>query len=203
MEADWEFEVGGDATVPAASVPAAPVPAVPVIDALWPGFIDLRRSPERIAEIQEAAAFPPLAAQLKALNCPESPLWTSKCDLWEPEPDEQAAPPPSLLPRAALACYIDLLPLAGQVFAHAQQAETLCREWVAALAPLRLPECRVDLVIRQAIAGQAEGFGITAYLSAVGNDGPAAAQALAAALAAFADTIPHLSAPQPPASKLQ
>jgi hypothetical protein len=30
MEADWEFEVGGDA---------------PVIDALWPGFVDLRLSP--------------------------------------------------------------------------------------------------------------------------------------------------------------
>ncbi len=196
MEADWEFEVGGGATAP-----AAPVPAVPVIDALWPGFVDLRRYPERTAKIQEAAAFPPLAVLLEALNRPESPLWTAKCDLWEP--DEQATPAPSLLPRAALACYIDLLPVAGRVFAHAQQAETFCREWVAALEPLPLPECRVDLVIRQAIAGQAEGFGITAYLSAVGSDAAAAAQALGAALAAFADTIPNFSIPQPPASKLQ
>ena len=35
MEADWEFEVGGDA---------------PVIEARWPGFVDLRRNPERAME---------------------------------------------------------------------------------------------------------------------------------------------------------
>ncbi len=32
MEADWEFEVGGDA---------------PVIEAHWPGFVDLRQNPEQ------------------------------------------------------------------------------------------------------------------------------------------------------------
>ena len=43
MEADWEVEVGGGS---------------PVIEALWPGFVDLRLYPERIGEIQEAAGFP-------------------------------------------------------------------------------------------------------------------------------------------------
>jgi len=42
MEADWEVEVGGGS---------------PVIEALWPGFVDLRLYPERIGEIQEAAGF--------------------------------------------------------------------------------------------------------------------------------------------------
>jgi hypothetical protein len=40
LEADWEFEVGGDA---------------PVIDALWPGFVDLRLpSRPEIARTQSA-----------------------------------------------------------------------------------------------------------------------------------------------------
>jgi hypothetical protein len=39
MEADWEFEVGGDA---------------PVIEAPWPGFVDLRLHPERAWQLSEA-----------------------------------------------------------------------------------------------------------------------------------------------------
>ncbi len=42
MEVDWEVEVGGGA---------------PVIEALWMGFVDLRRNPERLGEIAEAANF--------------------------------------------------------------------------------------------------------------------------------------------------
>src|SRR5208283_5066953 len=165
MDADWEVEIGGGAQV---------------IEALWPGFVDLRREPERIGEIQEAAAFAPLAGLLMALNGAGSPLWTAKCDLWEPETERSVA----------LACYIDFLPIEGQVFAHWQQAETFCREWVARLAPLPLAAGRMDLVVRQAMAGEMEGFGVTAYLSAEGSDRSTAAEALAAVLAAFAGSIP-------------
>ncbi len=47
MEADWEVEIGGEDG-----------DSAPIIDALWPGFIDLRRFPDRVAEITEAAGFP-------------------------------------------------------------------------------------------------------------------------------------------------
>jgi hypothetical protein len=199
MEADWEVEVGGGA---------------PVIDALWPGFVDLRSSPERIGEIAEAAAFPALASLLLKLNGAESPLWTAKCDLWEPETDELVGGET----QVALACYIDLLPFASRVFAQWSQAESFCREWVARLAPrtsslaaLNLcsqslasqPECRVDLIVRQAIAGETQGFGVTAYLSAAGADRTAAAEALKAVLAAFAGTIFIVAPPVTSASKLQ
>ena len=205
MEADWEFEVGGGA-----ATSGAPIPEAPIIDARWLGLVDLRRQPERIGEIQEAAAFPPLAALLEALNGAHSPLWTAKCDLWEPEAVElaglaSASSPASsgALARTALACYVDLLPLAGEVFAQPLQAEAYCRKWVSRLAPVRLPDCRVDLVIRQAVAGEAEGFGITAYLSAWGREKSAAAAALAAALATFANTIPAFAVSATPATKLQ
>jgi hypothetical protein len=188
MEAEWEVEVGGGA---------------PVIDALWPGFVDLRRNPERIGEIQEAAAFPALARLLLTLNGAGSPLWTAKCDLWEPEADESAG---GCVP-AKLACYVDLLPLASHLFVHWEDAEIFCREWVARLAPVPLPECRVDLVVRKAVSGPAEGFGVTAYLSAGGRAGgrdrSTAAEALAAALAAFAGAISAFAGPETPGSKLQ
>ena len=175
MEADWEVEVGGGA---------------PVIEALWPGFVDLRLHPERIGEIQETAVLPALAGLLMALNGAGSSVWTAKCDLWEPEANE-------------LACYVDLLPVAGAVFAHWEQAEVFCRELAARLAPVPLLDCRLDLVVRQALAGAADGFGVTATLSARGQDRSGAAETLAAALVAFAGAIPPTTAPETAVSKLQ
>jgi hypothetical protein len=70
MEADWEFEVGGDATVPEA----------PIIDACWSGFVDLQSAPERARLLPEASQFPALADALVKLNGVGSPVWTSKCD---------------------------------------------------------------------------------------------------------------------------
>jgi hypothetical protein len=89
------------------------------------------------------------------------------------------------------------------VFARWEQAEAFCREWVARLVPVSMPECRVELVVRQAIAGEAEGFGVTAYLSATGGDRTCAAEALAAALVAFAGAIPCAATPEATATKLQ
>ena len=201
MEADWEVEVGGGA---------------PVIEAYWPGFVDLRCSsqslphailnphPDRITEIVEAATFPPLSALLRALNTPTSPVWTSKCDLWEPLPFEFTDPATIAADaQAGLACYLDLLPLECLVFPGLAQAETLCREWVARLSPIDVPQCRIDLVIRQAVAADVEGFGITAYLGAAGADRSAAANGLATAMAAFAAAIPATAPPAIDPRKLQ
>ena len=226
MEADWEIEIGGGA---------------PVIDALWPGFVDLRKSPERIGEITEASQFPALAHLLEALNGADSPLWTAKCDIWKPEAaglcipatasmktkgqeliqsdlaSLEALPPGDSL--SVLACYIDLLPVESKVFVDWRQAENFCREWIArlgqiqsslpSLAPALLPEGCVEsgleLIVRQAIAGEKEGFGVTAYLSATGqNKGPVSVEAaLISAMKNFAATIPTTVPPATVASKLQ
>ena len=179
MEADWEVEVGGGA---------------PVIDALWAGFVDLRRQPERIGEIAEAARFPALGGLLQRLNSTGSPVWTAKCDLWEPvELGEAAnlAVAEDGLP-AALAIYVDLFPSARGVFQHWQQAEAFCREWVARLGQVAMADCSVELVVRQAVAVLSEGFAVTAYVSAEGHDRPGAAKTLARTLGAIADAIPAI-----------
>ncbi len=179
MEADWQVEIGGGA---------------PVIDALWPGFVDLRKDPERIVEIAEAVDFAPLVALLLALNSAESPVWTSKCDGWEPEPGGQAV-------------YIDMLPRDGGVFPEWKQAEGFCRDMVDRLGVMKLQECglecSVELVVREAVAGDAEGFGVTAYLSAKGRDGAETAKAVGALMAGFADALRPLRPAETAGSKLQ
>jgi hypothetical protein len=178
MEADWEFEVGGDA---------------PVIDALWPGFIDLRTVPRRARSLSEVAELPALAEALERLNARSSPIWTSKCDFW-PALDLEALDSDEMDAAIgefvhAMGCYIDLLPKSDQQWLPARAAaecKYICLQLHA--APLRC--CRIDLVIRRAqIAPETEDLGITAYLTACGTTAEAAKQVLEAALGAFADAF--------------
>jgi hypothetical protein len=179
-----------------------------VIEALWPGFVDLHHQPQRIAEVAEATAFPPLARLLLALNATRSPVWTCKCDVWKHPPDEPAPSNPVPVPDRAgqpvtLACYVDLLPCGDHVFTTWQHAETFCRACVTRLAPLPLAEGQVELIVRQAIAAEREGFGVTAYCSGAGHDHATATQALAAVLSALADSILSVEPPTAAAAKLQ
>ena len=95
MEADWEFEIGGDS---------------PIIEAHWPGFVDLRIEPNKAGELAETRDLPGLAFTLARLNAVKSPVWTCKTDVFVPgriDPDELEAT--SEEATHALACYIDLL----------------------------------------------------------------------------------------------
>ena len=185
MDADWEVEIGGGA---------------PVIEAEWPGFVDLRSYPERVSEIAEAAACSPLTALLLAMNAATSPLWTSKCDVWEPEP-------------GALACYIDMLPVEGRVFADWKRAEAFCRQYVTRLnskrsggpgsGSERASEDSITLVVRQAVAGKAEGFGITTYLTAKAVDPGDAVAVLRCVMATFANALPLAMPPATGGSTLK
>lgn len=158
LEVDWEFEVGGNA---------------PVIDALWPGFVDLRWTPQSapdhvslVLTLPETAQLPRLAATLKKLNAEHSPVWTSKCDFWpalqadEFDPDELDAPAGSF--AHAVGCYIDLLPRIDQQPQSDQQARadrqwsspdgiaSSCRDLCIRLHSIPLRCCRVDLIVRHA-----------------------------------------------------
>jgi hypothetical protein len=179
MEADWEFEVGGDA---------------PIIEAHWVGFVDLRRHPERAGDLPEAAQFPALGEALARLNAADSPVWTSKCDYWphlktdEYDPDELDSP--SRCTAHAIGCYIDLLPKNDRQWSLPEMAEKACRRVCGLLiaAPLRC--CRADLVIRRAIiTPEVMDLGITAYLTSCGESPAEAQRTLEAALAAFTDAF--------------
>jgi hypothetical protein len=183
MEADWEIEVGGGA---------------PVIEALWPGFVDLRIAPERAWQLAEVGEFPALAEALARLNAPASPVWTSKCDFWPVlEPDEfdqnemDARPGDAV---RAMGCYIDLLPKAGRHWVLPAAAAHTCQRLCRLLRAVPLRCCHVDLVIRHAvISPERMDLGITAYLTSCGLSSTEAMQTLQASLAAFADAFCTLS----------
>jgi len=179
MEADWEFEVGGNA---------------PVIDALWPGFVDLRRDPERTWHLPETAQLPALAEALAKLNVAASPVWTSKCDFWprleadEFDAGELDAPPGCI--AHAMGCYIDLLPGSSQQWAQPAIAEAVCKRVCTLLRAVPLGCSRADLVIRRAfITADRMDLGITAYLSSCGPSSAEAEWTLAAALTALTDAL--------------
>ena len=186
MEADWEFEVGGDA---------------PVIEACWPGFVDLRWTPkgahrlaERVRSLPEVKQLPALAAILEGLNSQQSSVWTSKCDFWpvlgpdEFDGDELDAP--AGCSEHAVGCYIDLLPKSDQQWPFPGMIEAACKRLCANLRAVPLRCCRVDLVIRRAqIALDLMDTGITAYITACGTTAGNAQAALEAAMAAFADRL--------------
>lgn len=185
MEADWEVEVGGGA---------------PTIEAHWPGYVDLRRSPEQAWHLPEAARLPALAEALAKLNAAASPVWTSKCDFWpvvEPcefDPDELDAPPGCC--AHASGCYIDILPRGEGHWDLPAKAAAACKDVCGLLRAVPLRCCRVDLIIRGAATDQnladatwLDEFGVTAYLTACGLSPAEAAVTLDAALAAFAHVL--------------
>lgn len=185
MEADWEIEIGGEA---------------PVIEALWPGFVDLRCSPERAYLLPEAVELPALAEAMVQLNAAASPVWTTKCDLWsivevdELDPDELDAPPQTAI--FAWGCYIDLLPKSDRQWPNPAMASSAGQRICNLLHAIPLRCCRADLVIRQAwIASGQMDLGITAYLTACGPTAADARATLGAALSAFANSISPAAPP--------
>jgi len=186
MEADWEFEIGGDA---------------PVIDACWPGFVDLRWRPNRdhqqqalVRGLPETAELPGLATTLEKLNSQSSPVWTSKCDFWPAlesedfDADELDAAIGQF--AHAMGCYVDLLPKSDQQWPFPHMIAASCNYVCISLHAVPLRCCRVDLIIRRAlIAPDLTDTGITAYFTACGPTSAEASQTLEAALAAFVDAL--------------
>lgn len=178
MEADWEAEIGAD---------------LPEIVVPWKGFVDLRHRPA--AEIEEASNYRALAEALTALNQPDSPVFTSKCDLWalsEEEIDPLEFDAGSADGRRGMACYIDLLHRSPQVFASFAMMEAWARRLTAVLGSARVRQGRLDMVIRSAQINGSDGFGVTLYAAGCGPDESSAETSWKAVLyAAVAATISH------------
>jgi hypothetical protein len=175
MEADWEMEIGGDA---------------PVIEAYWPGFVNLRDEPWRVNEIAETHEVSGLAAALLRLNGLKSPVWTSKSDVFlldEFDPDELSATREEA--KFAMACYVDLLMRSDQIWSFPFKAEQACRAICDGLREVPLRCCRVDLVVRRALVADVNDLGATIYLTGCGRTLEDARNRLGECLDAFARVI--------------
>jgi hypothetical protein len=175
MEADWEVEIGGDA---------------PVIEAHWNGFVDLRTHPERVLELSECRELPALADALITLNGADSPVWTSKTDVFIPEhidPDEIAASTDEA--AHAIACYIDLLPRSQWTWTDLEIVERDYKQVCARLRGIELSRCRVDVVVRRFVGADADGLGTTAYCTGCGSTRADARSRLGECLMAFTNAM--------------
>ncbi|MGB6973050.1 MAG: hypothetical protein WBD67_00050 [Terracidiphilus sp.] len=190
MEADWEVEIGGDAHV---------------VEPDWPGFVDLRTTPEAAEQLPEAAALPGLAQSLARMNAKDSPVWTAKCDVWDLDGvDSRELDATDAEAHAGAACYVDLLPCERKCWAAHKDAAEWCGQVCERLGAIALRSCRVDLVVRATeSAAERAGFAVTAYASAAGVDGARARQRLAETLAVLADTLIQMSASGETAKRLQ
>ena len=165
-----------------------------MIDALWPGFVDLRAEPERAHELTEASQFDALARTLEKLNGQDSEVWTCKCDFWpalEPgefDGDELDAPSGQCTHGAA--AYIDLLPRKNDAWSTPDLVEAAARRLCARLDGIPLDRSRADLVLRRAvIAPDRVAFGITVYLTACGANPVDTMRALESATVVFGNAL--------------
>lgn len=175
MEADWEFDIGGDA---------------PVIEADWPEFVNLRDEPERIRDIEETQHLPGLARILMELNAKQSPVWTSKCDVFEPEaidPNELEAD--SEEGKFALAGYIDVLMRNDQAWDSLFKVEQACRSLCNELHEIPLRCCRVDIVVRKARVRDLDKLGATVYFLGCGPTRTDSENRLVECMAKFATVM--------------
>jgi hypothetical protein len=162
MEADWAAEIG---------------PRLDRIDYNWPGFIELRGNPEAIREVSEAKPGSALAEALAALNVPESPLVTCKCDFWQVPVDE--LDPYELDSSREVACagvasYVDVVARDAELFASFGGHEAWARAAVMRLRAMPMAHGRADLIIRAAMNDDRGGFGLTLYATGCGVDSTAA-----------------------------
>lgn len=162
MEADWAVEVGGGAAR---------------IEADWAGLVNLRKDAALVDRIAEAGAHRPLRAALLEMNRADSPVFTSKCDVWELaaeaiDPREFECVPEEA--RAGLASYIDGIARGAEMFASFEAHEAWVRRVTLALRAAPMRRGRVDLVVRAARMNGADGFGVTIYAAGCGVDSPAA-----------------------------
>jgi hypothetical protein len=147
-------------------------------------FIDLRENPYDLDHLPEAEQYPPLMHALRALNAARSPVFTAKCDAWLLDEEELDALRVNLdvgadEARAGFGSYIDILWRERSLFASFHMQEQMLHRLTRHTAPLEHSYAMLDCILRPAmvdLAGPQEGFSMSLYVKAVGDD-PQAAEA--------------------------
>jgi hypothetical protein len=187
MDADFSIELGRED---------------PVLDFPWSdpaaklAYVDLKRRPESIAEIEEAASFPELGEFLRAMNSPRSMVETAKCDAWATT--ELSAEEEIYDASHKFASYVDVVFSKIEVRLSLSDHEEFARKLVALLR--RAPEApsAAEVCVRrcyfQDFGGVREGFYLTLYVSGYGNDSAGARQNWGMGLKLMGNAIMQLSA---------
>ena len=186
MDADFSIELGRDD---------------PVLDLPWTdptgkvAYVDLKRQPDLIAQIEEGRAFPELGRFLQATNSPRSIVETAKCDAWATT--ELSAEEEIHDASHKFASYTDLVFSALDNRLSFSFHEEFARKLVELLR--RAPEmaASTEVCVRRCYSEDndnvREGFYFTVYVNGYGQAGSRARQNWAAGLNLIADAVEQLS----------
>ena len=196
MDADFSIELGRDD---------------PVLDFPWKdpsgelAYVDLKRHPELMAQIEEAERFPELKEFLCALNSVRSMVETAKCDTWLTE--ELNAEEDIYNASHKFASYVDVVFSSGINLADSELSclrqslsahERFARKLVGLLRHAPDMPSAAEICIRRCYfdesVGIHEGFYCTVYVSGYGNDENRARQKWGLALKLTANAVAQLSA---------
>jgi hypothetical protein len=136
MQADFSVELGGEA--PALEIPwSSNDPCV--------RYYDLKKHPELVQEIPEAAAHPELGAFLSRINAAEFPLATAKCDAWS---SSEVAPEEEIFGDRKFVSYVDLIFVDESERCSFAKHEAFAKELCLLLSQAPEIAATVELVIR-------------------------------------------------------
>jgi hypothetical protein len=187
MDADFSIELGRED---------------PVLDFPWTdpsaklAYVDLKRRPELMAEIEEAASFPELGEFLRAINSAPSMVETAKCDAWATT--ELSVEEDVYDASHKFGSYVDVVfsDIATRLSLTAH--EQFARKLVELLR--RTPETpsAVEVCVRRCYfrdeGGVREGCYFTLYVSGYGNDEASARQNCGMTFKLMGDAMIQLSA---------
>ena len=169
-------------------------------------YVDLKRLPELIAQIEEAQTFPELQEFLRTLNSPRCMVETAKCDAWATT--ELSAEEEVYNASHKSASYVDVVfsnidaRLSSLRQSSLRQSLSAHEQFARKLVELlrRAPETpsAAEVCVRRCYfaeeGGVREGFYCTLYVSGYGNDGASARQNWAVGLKLMGNAIVQLSA---------
>ena len=136
MQADFSVELGRDA--PALEIPwSSDDPHV--------RYYDLKRHPDLVQKIPEAAAYPELGAFLSRINATEFPLATAKCDAWA---SNEVAPAEEIFGDRKFVSYVDLVFVDETERCSFEKHEAFAKELCRLLSQAPEIAATVELVIR-------------------------------------------------------
>jgi hypothetical protein len=191
MDADFSIELGRED---------------PVLDFPWSdpsgklAYIDLKRRPEMVAEIEEALRFPELGEFLLVLNSARSIVETAKCDAWATT--ELSAEDKIYNASSKFASYVDVVFSDNTRLSSVDRSlaihEQFAVKLVALLRRAREAPSAVEVCVRRCYFrendGVREGFYFTLYVSGYGNDDAHARENWATGLKFMENAIMRLSA---------
>jgi len=198
MDADFSIELGRDD---------------PVLDFPWKDpagklvYIDLKRHPELIAQIEEAQTFPELQEFLRTLNSARSTLETAKCDAWVTT--ELSAEEEVYNASHKFASYVDAVfsgidvRLSSPEQSSSEQCLDIHERFARKLVELlrRAPEIpsALEVCVRRCYfaedGGIREGCYCTLYVSGYGNDEAGARRNWGVGLKLVGNAVVQLSSP--------